>query len=163
MAALAGCTGFLGGGGGGPTGTARSAVQAAANGNADELKGYVHSESPLRPIDDSDVGGGLGDSGSVSFNIQNAEVSTEDPSEQEIRDGFSGFATPQEDLDTMVQVVNNADQAAIVDVEVEVTISANGQSSSTTSTLQYLMATENGDWKVVAAGGNPGGARIVPE
>ncbi len=153
MTALAGCTGFLGGGGG-AAGTARSAVQAAANGNADELRGYVHSESPLQPIDDSDVGAGAGQSGSVDINIQSAEVADENPGREAIESQFGGFGTPQEDIDTIVGVVNDAENAAIVDVELEITLSANGESTSTTSTLNYLMATENGDWKVVAAGGN---------
>ncbi len=160
MTALAGCAGFLGGGGGGPAGTAKSAIQAALNGNVDQLEGFVHSESPLRPIDESSVGTGAGSSDSVNINIQNTEVVNEDPGEEAIRNQFGGFGTSQEQLDTLVQVVNNAEDAAIVDISVELTISANGQSTSTTTTATYLMATENGNWKLLAAGGSGGSAFV---
>jgi hypothetical protein len=147
-AALAGCTGLIGGGSGGAAGTARSATQAILNGNAGELEGNVHSESPLQPIDESDVGTGAAQSDSVSVNVQAAEVVNEDPSEETVRNQFGSGP----DAETIVQIVTNAESVAIVDVEAEVTVSANGQSASNINTVRYLMATEDGDWKVVTSG-----------
>lgn len=145
--AVAGCSSILGGGGGGndsPEGAVEAIYDAIDDRDQDALDDAVHSESPTRPLDDTFESGG----GETSVNLQSTTVTTEDPGEEELRSQYSE-QYGEEGLNTIVDIGSNADDSALVEAELEFTITANDSEQSQTQTLVHFTAPEDGNWKVV--------------
>jgi len=150
--AMAGCSGILGGGGGGdsPEGVVEDIYDAINDEDGDAFESLLHSESPERPVEESDFNQGQSQ-GSLEVNVQSTEVSNDGPGEDAVRSEFEGRAGyNEEEVNTMVDITSNADDAALVEAEVEITVEYQGQEQTETTTNVHLTATEDGGWTLVA-------------
>lgn len=147
--ALAGCS-LLGGGGSSdsPEGVVEEAYDAVSNMDADAFESILHSESPERPVEDEQFN--QDGQGEVEINLQNTNVTNDSPGEEDIRNEWGGSTGyTEEDVNTMVSIVDGADDAAMVEAEIEFTFSMNDQSQTETTTNVHLTATEDGSWTLV--------------
>lgn len=143
--AVAGCSSILGGGGGGPEGIVEDAYDAVNDQDADAFESLLHSNSPERPVEDDEFNtDGQGD---FEINLQSTEVTNDDPSEDDIRSEYSD--RDQSAIDTMAEILNNTDDAALVEAEVEFTFQFNDEEQTETQTAVHFTATEDGDWTLV--------------
>lgn len=147
---LTGCLGILDGGGGGPEGAVRNAFRAALDGDVEQYDELLHSRSPNRPIDEEAIGSGT-NSENLSYEITSTETVAEDPTEATVRERFGGRATTEEEVQTLVSIVGEAADTALVGLTIEATLSLGGEERTETSESTVLVATEDGDWKVVTA------------
>jgi hypothetical protein len=135
------------GGSGSPEGIVEEAYTAINNQDAEAFRSTLHSESPERPVQESDI-----DPQQEEFEVslQGTSVANDDPSEEDVRnqwEGAAGFSS--DDVDTMVNIVTNAGNAAIVEAEAQITAQIQGEERTNTSTETHLTATEGGSWKIV--------------
>lgn len=135
------------GGSGSPEGIVEQAYTAINNEDVEAFKSTLHSESPERPVEESDV---VPQQGEFEISIQGTSVANDGPSEEDIRNQWEGaVGISSDDVETMVNIVSNAGNAAIVEAEAQITARIQDQEQTSTSTETHLTATEGGSWKIV--------------
>lgn len=73
-----------------------------------------------------------------------ASVSVEDPSESELQSEI-GFAVDDQTFQSILDIVNDAEDSAIVEIDVE--LDSDGE--QTEETDLWVVATEDGEWRIV--------------
>lgn len=136
--AVAGCSGILG-----PDNSPEDPVeqfyQALNDGDSDAAGELIHSESPAE--DDFD---GSEFTGEAEIEVQSTSVTNDGPGGSDIRDAI-GDSWSEEDLDQIVNAADSANEAALVEAEVEFSV----QDTSTTETQTFVVATDDGEYKLL--------------
>lgn len=136
--ALAGCSSILG-----PSNSPGDAVsslyEAINNGDEAGVEEALHSQSPA---DASEVTNSTTEQAELS--VQSTSVSTDGPSESDVRDAVGGNWS-DEQLQQIIDAATSANKSAIVEADIE--FSGGGQ--STTSTQSFVVATEDGAYRML--------------
>ena len=142
-AALAGCSGILGPNNS-PDDPIIAYAEAADSGNEDGIAEVRHSQYP---------GSGFNQLGEaiaaeVSISVNSTAVDTKNPSNSQIRDAI-GQRWSDEEMDQILSAAENANNTAIVSAEIEASGSAGGATLSQTFNVTNLVATEDGEYKIL--------------
>jgi hypothetical protein len=141
--ALAGCSGVLGLSSD-PDDPIISAVEAADAGNEDGIADVPHSQYP---------GSGFNQlseaiAAEVSVSVNSTTVQTKGPSNSEIRNAI-GEDWSDEEMNHIISAAENANNTAIVGAEIEASGSSGGTTVSQTFNVTALVATEDGEYKIL--------------